>query len=113
MVCVLTNYNTYAIIRRGSAVWMVLVLPQGAVMEPLMVFVVVVLAFVASMPFCRLAKNGHATKSALLVCAVAVIVSCMTAHLRSWSVLDWLPVIAFCVMPAVVVSRVLSSRPRH
>lgn len=82
-------------------------------MEPLMVLVVTILAFVASMPFCRLAKNGHAARSALLVCVVAVAVSCATAHLRSWSVLDWLPIIAFCVMPAVVVSRVLTSQSRR
>lgn len=81
-------------------------------MEFALSLAVTVLALVASLPFCRYARVDkiHAMISALAVFVVAIIVANITNTVSStWSVLDWMPLVAFCVLPLTVISRVLAS----
>lgn len=77
-----------------------------------MIYVITVVAFVASVLLCHYASlsNKNATNTIIFVCAIAFIMAIVTASARSWSILDWLLIAAICSLPLKVVGRVLASK---
>lgn len=76
-----------------------------------MIVLVIVLAIVASLPFCRMARLGHTTVSASLVCVISLAAATATAAKNDWSFIDWMPLLAFVVLPLMAISR--AEKPSH